>query len=164
MPQAEQSGCPQSTTSGSRQPAARLQPGSTRCGRSADRLAKLNGSRGYPTMTQDKLIILKPDFEDPAYPGERFYCWHCVLMEGLLVSFPALAERIEVVRIAWPQPRGEVVTLLGAQNQSLPVLVLAIDAPAGLETGAANGMRFVEGKDAILHALNRRHGIPVPHP
>ena len=113
---------------------------------------------------RDRLIILKVDFADPAYPDERFYCWHCVLLEGLLASFPALHSRIDVARIAWPKPREDVIALLGPDHQSLPVLILADNAPAGLETGRWKGTRFVAGKDAILHALSVRHGIPVPHP
>lgn len=115
-------------------------------------------------MTRDRLIILRPDFVDPAYPGTRFYCWHCALMEGVLASFPDLAGRIDVERIAWPRPRAEVVALIGPENQSLPVLVLADDAPAALATGTFEGRHFVAGKDAILAALAARHGIPVPHP
>lgn len=115
-------------------------------------------------MTRDRLIILRPDFLDPAYPGKRFYCWHCALMEGVLASFPELADRIDVQRIAWPRPRREVVALIGEENQSLPVLVLADDAPHDLATGSFDGRRFVAGKDAILAALSARHGIPLPHP
>ena len=120
-------------------------------------------------MTRDRLIILQSDFADPAYPGQRFYCWHCMLMEGLLASFPALQSRIDVARIAWPKPRAEVVALIGPENQSLPVLILADDASdletgAGLETGTWNGRRFVAGKDTILKALADRHGVPDPHP
>jgi len=115
-------------------------------------------------MQRDKLIILKPGFTDPDYPGQVFYCRHCVLIEGLLTAFPVLAERIDVARIAWPRPRVEVVAEIGPDNQSLPVLILADDAPAGLETGHWNGRRFVAGKDAILRALATRHGIPNPHP
>lgn len=115
-------------------------------------------------MTRDKLIILKPDFLDPAYPGQRFYCWHCALMEGVLASFPELADRIDVERIGWSRPRREVVDLIGADNQSLPVLVLADDAPTDLATGSYEGRRFVAGKDAILAALSARHLIPLPHP
>jgi hypothetical protein len=115
-------------------------------------------------MTRDKLIILKPDFTDPAYPGDRFYCWHCALMEGVLASFPDLLDRLDVERIAWPRPRAEVVALIGEANQSLPVLVLADDAPAELATGSFAGRRFVAGKEAILAALSARHGIPLPHP
>jgi hypothetical protein len=42
-------------------------------------------------MKHDKLIILKVDFNDPDFPNRRFHCWHCVLMEGQLTSFPELA-------------------------------------------------------------------------
>ena len=115
-------------------------------------------------MTRDKLIILQAGFANPAYPGQRFYCWHCMVMEGLLASFPSLQSRIDVERIAWPKPRTEVVALIGTENQSLPVLILAEDAPAGMETGIFEGRRFVAGKDAILKVIAARHGIPDPHP
>lgn len=99
----------------------------------------------------DRLFLLKPGFEDPAYPGRVFYCWHCALLEGVLASFPELAERLEVERIEWSRPRRRIVELLGEENQSLPVLLLA-------EGG------FVNDKDAILAALSQRHGFPHPHP
>ncbi|SHL66587.1 DUF3088 domain-containing protein [Roseibium suaedae] len=99
----------------------------------------------------DTLYLLQPGFTDPAFPGETFYCWHCALMEGVLASFPELAARIDVRRIAWPRPRLEIVELLGEENQSLPVLVL--------EEGG-----FINDKDAILSALSERHGFPLPHP
>ncbi|MDN3273805.1 DUF3088 domain-containing protein [Frankia sp. RB7] len=76
-------------------------------------------------MTRDRLFLLRPNFEDPAYPGRRFYCWHCALIEGLLASFPALAEKFDVERIAWPKPRQAVIELVGEENQWLPLLVLA---------------------------------------
>ena len=47
-------------------------------------------------MTRDLLFLLRPGFEDPAYPGRRFYCWHCALMEGVLASFPELAGRLDL--------------------------------------------------------------------
>lgn len=115
-------------------------------------------------MLRDTLFLLRPDFADPGYPGRRFYCWHCALLEGVLAWFPALGERLDVHRVDWPRPRRAVVDLLGPEHQSLPVLLLAHDAPDGIETGVANGRRFVEGRDAILQALAARHGIPLPHP
>jgi hypothetical protein len=115
-------------------------------------------------VTRDKLIILEAEFADPAYPGQRFFCWHCALMEGLLRLFPNLAAAIDVERVPWAMPRQAVIDLIGAENQSLPVLILASDAPTGLETGTFNGTRFAEGKDAILKALAVRHGLPYPHP
>jgi hypothetical protein len=115
-------------------------------------------------MVRDRLIILKPGFEDPAYPGQRFYCWHCMLMEGLLAAFPALEQQLDVERIAWPRPRAEIIAHIGPDNQSLPVLILADDAPMALETDQWRGRRFVAGKDAILKTLAVRYGIPDPHP
>ena len=115
-------------------------------------------------MDRDRLLLLRPDFRDPAYPGQRFYCWHCALIEGVLASFPELAARIDVQRVAWERPREPVVRYVGAENQSLPLLILAADAPAEFATGRYGATRFVAGKDAILSLLSRRHGIPEPHP
>lgn len=116
------------------------------------------------SLKRDKLFLLLPGFEDPAYPGQRFYCWHCALMEGVLASFPALAAKVDVERIAFPRPRLPVVALVGEAHQNLPLLVLADDAPGDLATGVHGGVRFVDDKDRILVALSRRHGFPVPHP
>ncbi|MEM8651193.1 MAG: DUF3088 domain-containing protein [Pseudomonadota bacterium] len=115
-------------------------------------------------MERDKLIILKPDFQDPAYPDQTFYCWHCALMEGLLSCYSDMANKLDVQRISWPKPRQELIDLVGPENQSVPILILADDAPAGLETGSFNGRRFVDEKDAILRALSIRYGIADPHP
>ena len=115
-------------------------------------------------MTRDRLFLLKPNFEDPGYPGQRFYCWHCALLEGVLASFPSLLSKIDVERIAWPKPRRAVVEIVGEDNQSLPLLVLAAGAPDKLATGEFRGQKFVDGKDAILAVFSRRHGIPYPHP
>jgi hypothetical protein len=115
-------------------------------------------------MTRDRLFLLRPGFTDPAYPGQVFYCWHCALMEGVLASFPDLAARLDVERIAWPRPRQSVVALVGEQNQSVPLLVLGEGSPADAEADSHNGVRFIAGKDRILAALSRRHGFPDPHP
>ena len=115
-------------------------------------------------LVRNKLIILKTRFRDPAYPDEAFYCWHCVLMEGLLASFPNMAREIDVERIAWPRPRKELISLIGADNQSVPVLLLANDAPKGIEAKSHNGIVFINDKDSILHALSAIYGIPFPHP
>ncbi|MGO4387961.1 DUF3088 domain-containing protein [Microvirga sp. 2YAF29] len=115
-------------------------------------------------MKRDKLFLLKPDFEDPAYPGQHFYCWHCALLEGVLASFPHLASRLDVERVAWRRPRSSVIEMVGDANQSLPLLVLADDAVDTLATSSYKGRRFVADKDAILRALSIRHGFPDPHP
>ena len=60
-------------------------------------------------MTRDRLFLLQHDFADPELGGRSFYCKECMTVEGLLASFPALAERIEVIRVPWPRPRAAVV-------------------------------------------------------
>ncbi len=115
-------------------------------------------------MQRDILFLLTPGFADPALPGQDFYCWHCALMEGVLASFPALGANLDVRRIAFPRPRDEVIALIGEANQSLPVLVLADDAPAGLATAAHAGRGFVNDPMVLLDVLHQRHGFPPRHP
>ncbi|MEY9403481.1 hypothetical protein ABIF66_001115 [Bradyrhizobium japonicum] len=115
-------------------------------------------------MTHDRLFLLRPGFEDPAFPGQRFYCWHCALIEGVLALFPKLAEKLDVERIAWPRPRLPVIALVGEENQLLPLLVLADGTTSPHQTGSHHGRAFIADKDAILAALSERHGFPDPHP
>jgi len=115
-------------------------------------------------MERDTLFLLEPGFADPAYPGKRFYCWHCALMEGVLASFPELAARIAVRRIPFARPRAEIVDLIGPGSDSVPLLILAADAPPGLTAERRGKVRFIQDKDAILDMLARRHGFPIPHP
>ncbi len=88
---------------------------------------------------RDHLYLLAPDFADPAFPGRRFYCWHCALIEGVLAGFPTLAGRLDVTRLPWPRPRHVLIDRLGEAHQSLPLLVLAPDAPDTLAPTAAAG-------------------------
>ncbi len=115
-------------------------------------------------MIRDKLFLLRPGFTDPAYPGQLFYCWHCALLEGVLASFPDLAQRLDVERIAWPRPRQPVVDLVGKANQALPLLVLADGQTSRFQTGSHDGRAFIADKDQIMAALSERHGFPDPHP
>ena len=118
---------------------------------------------------RDTLFLIEPGFADPAYRGEAesagaaFYCPYCANIEGVLALYPELLEKVDVKRVSFARPRPALVDLLGEEHQSLPRLILADDAPAGMETGSANGVRFVAGVPEILAALSRRHGIPRPH-
>lgn len=113
---------------------------------------------------RDQLLLLRPGFDDPAYPGQQFYCWHCALLEGVLASFPDLAEKLDVERIEWPRPRQSVIALVGEQNQSLPLMVLVEGDSSPHQTGVYEGRVFIAEKDKILAALSERHGFPLPHP
>ena len=100
-------------------------------------------------MTRDKLFLLRPDFEDPAYPGRRFYCWHCALMEGVIASFPHLLWRVDVERIAWPLPRREIIAIVGEENQYRP------GARSGSRCADGNCSEFLPGN--AVHCGQRWH-------
>ncbi|MFK0692931.1 DUF3088 family protein [Mesorhizobium sp. IMUNJ 23033] len=57
-----------------------------------------------------------------------------------------------------------MVDLIGAENQALPVLVLAGSQQTEQAPKVANGRTFVSGSDAIIAAFAELYGIPVPHP
>ncbi len=114
-------------------------------------------------MSRDRVFLIEPGFEDPNRPGTRYFCPHCNQIEGVLASNPALAERIEVVRLPFPRPRGPVVALLGEENQGLPVLVLGDDAPIPDDAQRHGDQRFVSNTARILTLLAERHGAPFPH-
>ncbi|AJP74317.1 DUF3088 family protein [Sphingomonas hengshuiensis] len=102
-------------------------------------------------MSRDTLFLLDPDWADPALGGARhFYCKECMIVEGLLATFPDRAAKLNVVRLPWPRPRAAVVAALGEANQNLPALVW--------DGGFANE---IEG---LLAALATRHGFPERHP
>lgn len=102
-------------------------------------------------VSRDRLFLLEAEFDDAEHPGRRFYCKDCITIEGLLAAFPDRAAGIDVVRIAYPRPRAEVIAALGEPNQNLPALAFA-------EGG------FVNDIEGLLVALHVRHGFPERHP
>lgn len=102
-------------------------------------------------MTRDRLYILEPEFADAALPGRAFYCKDCVTVEGLLATFPDRAANLDVIRVAWPRPRAEIIDAIGEANQNLPALVF-------------HDGGFVNEIEALLAALHSRHGFPERHP
>lgn len=99
---------------------------------------------------RDRLFLLESRFADPALPGRDFYCRDCITIEGLLAAFPDRAANIEVIRVAYPRPRQQVIEAIGEANQNLPALVW--------DGGFANEI------EALLAALHARHGFPERHP
>jgi hypothetical protein len=112
-------------------------------------------------MSRDKLFLISPGFSDPKHQGPAFVCPHCNAIEGLLASFPDLATAIEVERVPFARPRQPVIEAVGEENQSLPVLLLAGNAPS--DASEANGIRFVSSTSRILELLAERHGFPKLH-
>ncbi|WP_456639300.1 DUF3088 domain-containing protein [Bradyrhizobium sp. USDA 10063] len=115
-------------------------------------------------MPRDQLFLLKPPFEDPAFPGKEFYCWHCALIEGVLSAFPDRSTNLEVRRVAWPRPRAELIERLDVDHQSVPVLIMEKGSGVPPKAEFVNGRAYVDDPLAILKLLVVRHGFPEPHP
>ncbi|HEV2502115.1 MAG TPA: DUF3088 domain-containing protein [Mesorhizobium sp.] len=111
-----------------------------------------------------QLFLLSPDFEDAAYPEQRFFCRHSALVEGVIASFPALEDLLEIRRVDFKRPRAAVVALVGEANQALPVLILPPGETSGQASGEAGGREFVAGAEPIIAALVERGLVPPPHP
>ena len=116
-------------------------------------------------MTKDKLFLLKPDFMD----GEEgpFYCPESAPIEGLLSYYPQLRDELEVYYLDFARPRQAIIDEIGADNQGMPVIVLAPrgKVPAGdFEAREANGQRFITGDREICSYLSMAYRIGVAHP
>ena len=114
-------------------------------------------------MNHDQLYLLKPDFHDQ---GKIYFCPGCAEMVGLLEFYPALKQRVDVHYVDYPRPRPELISLLGEENQSCPVLVLKSvppDLPTRLKVQSANGHAFVADARAIAEYLAHVHGTGLPH-
>lgn len=119
------------------------------------------------TLDRDTLFLLAPDFADAKLGTQLFYCVHCAAIEGILRYYPALKEKLEVVRIAFPRPRSAIIALLGEAHQSCPVLVVASPHPAGrqwLKQSEATGRYFASGVESIAAYLSAAFGIAEIHP
>lgn len=115
-------------------------------------------------MTRDLLFLLKHDFPDG--PGAPYYCPECTQINGVLAYYPQLRHALDVRYVDFPRPRAEIVALVGADNQSCPVLILADDSRAsvtGVEVGTFGGRRFVSGAEAIGNYLSQVHRVGRPH-
>lgn len=112
-------------------------------------------------MAKDTLFLIAPGFEDPKHPGVRFVCPHCNQIEGLLAAFPDLAAGIDVHRVGFQRPREAVIAVVGEENQSLPLLIFAGDAPA--DATVKGETHFIQDTKRILQILAERHGFPQLH-
>lgn len=117
-------------------------------------------------MSSEKpiLYLLEPGFEDPALPGQKFFCRHGSLVEGVLGHFPEVRDQLEIRRVAFPRPRREVIAAIGEANQGLPVLVLPPGETWSGANGGHDGRIFATGAESILATLAERYGLPVIHP
>jgi len=114
-------------------------------------------------VAKDKLFLLKADFMDR--DEGPFYCPESAPIEGLLSYYPKLREELEVHYLDFPRPRQAIIDEIGAENQGMPVLVLAADrAAVGIEVKAAGEKRFIAGDREICSYLSQAYGIGMAHP
>jgi hypothetical protein len=107
---------------------------------------------------KDQLFLLKPGFSN-ADKGP-LYCGDSVAVEGLLGFFPSLREKVDVHYIDFPRPRAGIVALIGAENQSVPVLVLnSASEVQGAICKTAHGKNFIDDEAQIRSYLSLRHGV-----
>jgi hypothetical protein len=113
-------------------------------------------------MEKDTLYLLKSNFEDQ---GKVYFCPGCAEVLGFLEYYPAVKNHLSIKHVDFPRPRPELVSLLGEQNQSCPVLVLrsAANLPPEIKVQHANGRAFVEGGREITDYLAHVHGTGIPH-
>jgi hypothetical protein len=115
------------------------------------------------SLKRDTLFILRAPFEDPALEG-TWFCTSCAMLEGALLANPQWARAIDIVRTPYPRPRREVVALLGEENQSLPVLVIADITKAPPEARMHESRAFLTDPKVIASYLAETCGGAGPHP
>ncbi|NIJ82853.1 DUF3088 family protein [Xanthomonas cannabis] len=108
-------------------------------------------------LVRDTLFLADTAF---AVDGDGpFYCSDCIAIEGLLSLAPAIAEGLEIRRLAFPRPRQVLVDLLGEQHQSLPVLVLAAPDAAAACSKPVGHYRVIDDEAAIRAYLSHRFAV-----
>ncbi|MBL8547216.1 MAG: DUF3088 family protein [Hyphomonadaceae bacterium] len=115
------------------------------------------------SLSRDTLFIIKAPFEDRELEG-TWFCTACATMEGALLANPHWANRIDVKRNEFPRPRREIINLIGEENQSMPVLVLADGAPPPPDAKQFEGRYFLDDPKPITRYLAATHGGAGPHP
>ncbi|MFH1215477.1 MAG: DUF3088 domain-containing protein [Pseudomonadota bacterium] len=113
--------------------------------------------------TKHILFTLNPWFENGKGP---YYCPDCAVVEGFLHYSPEIRAEIEIISVDFPRPREEIVKLLGQENQSCPVLVLADETglPEGGKQSLSTGRKFINNGLAICNFLADTFNGVMPHP
>jgi hypothetical protein len=109
---------------------------------------------------KDQLFLLRPGFFNAS--GGPLYCADCACLEGYLSFFPILRTIIDVHYIDFPRPRRELVSLIGSDNQSVPVLVIARGRDikqASVSIRQHEDCRFIDTPSDIRNYLSSQYGI-----
>jgi hypothetical protein len=114
-------------------------------------------------MQKDQLFLLRPGFTNASLGP--YYCNDSAPVEGVLSFFPELRELVDVHYLEFPRPRQKLVEQLGADNQSLPVLIVAGDRKLAGDAPlpqTAMGQKFFSSERAIRDYLAIQYGLPRP--
>ena len=114
-------------------------------------------------LARDTLFIIKAPFEDAALDG-KWFCASCATLEGALLANPHWATHIEVKRMPFPRPRHEMIVLIGEENQSMPVLVLADNSKPPADAKQFEGHSYLDEPKPITRYLAATYGGAGPHP
>ena len=110
---------------------------------------------------KDTLFLLKPGFSNAGLGP--LYCGDSVSVEGMLSFFPELREKVDVRYIDFARPRQDLVSRLGEDNQSVPVLVLdaGVDVKDnGIVPHTAGEVRYLADERLIRRYLSAQYGVP----
>lgn len=111
---------------------------------------------------KDELYLLRPGFMNAGIGP--LYCNDSAPVEGMLSFFPQLRQLLEIRYVDFPRPRAPLVEALGAEHQSLPVLILSPGRK--LKSGApepqsANGRQFFATERSVRDYLSIQYDFPL---
>ena len=109
---------------------------------------------------KDQLYMLRPGYFN-ATRGP-LYCSDSIAVEGLLSFCPQLRTLIDVHYIEFPRPRAQLVSLLGENHQSIPVLILTPDrriADVTLKAQQINGLKILDDERLIRQYLSTQYRV-----
>ncbi len=113
---------------------------------------------------KDILFLVKPDFFDREQGP--FYCPDSLPVEGMLGFYPALRELVDVRYVEFTKPRNAVISFLGEENQSLPVILIAeqnIENVKHMGLQEHNGRFFLNDQKMIRGYLSLTYQVGVSH-
>ena len=110
---------------------------------------------------KDQLYLLRPGFINAGIGP--LYCNDSAPVEGMLSFFPKLRELVDVQYVEFPRPRVPLVAALGAEHQSLPVLIVAPGRKlkaGGPKPETANDRQFFANERSVRDYLSVQYGLP----
>jgi len=114
------------------------------------------------------LFLLPPNFTDSNLDksGTPYYCPQCASIEGILSYFPHIKKELDIHYVHFTRPRPSIVSLIGEENQSCPVIIIPKDSDETVDTSyfsSQGNYLFVNRVSLIMKFLSDRFSISHPH-